>query len=261
MNDRFLDLLITDFSQRVRERAATPVLHKAFNIAVPKLTVSESHLKSPTQARRLEREARRLEHTQEKMERSEHAAIERTIRKEIRDKLKRELLAKRHIARKTLSDELRDGRRRLREIHQRIEHELANVASAIERAYEKAVGTYSTELAKSNYPEVPPPFFAPSAEGDGIPSIPGIYFLWDGETIVYVGQSVNLNQRVRLGHWRLRPEYKISILPIDKFFLTWTECYYIGLVKPEKNFGRSASHYNHAANKPPNDNSAPEAAE
>ncbi|WP_156967785.1 GIY-YIG nuclease family protein [Methylosinus sp. PW1] len=77
----------------------------------------------------------------------------------------------------------------------------------------------------------------PSKDGAGISSLSGIYFLWSGDVVVYVGQSKNLNKRLRIGvHERLNMKLMISYLMYDEKELNWAECYYIGILRPRLNF-------------------------
>jgi hypothetical protein len=116
-----------------------------------------------------------------------------------------------------------------------------------------AIASASQELAHSillkqppnelGYPEIPDAGLDPHKEGAGLPPVSGIYFLWENDVIVYVGQSVRLCDRVKLGgHHVLKPHHRISYLPMASRDLTWAECYYIGITKAVENFGNHASH-------------------
>lgn len=87
----------------------------------------------------------------------------------------------------------------------------------------------------TTYPAVPPPM--PDAESrNAIPAAPGIYFLWLGEVVDYVGQSLVLRRRLKSGnHHRMAAAHGISFVLIDRSELTWAECWYIGLLKPRLN--------------------------
>lgn len=132
--------------------------------------------------------------------------------------------------RQNLADRLRSGRRRLKILQQRIA--VAELTLATKRSDDFV-------LTGSLYPAAPVPEITPHEDGFGLPEVSGIYFLWaeDG-TLDYVGQSIKLNQRLRLGnHHILRGDHKISFLIFDQQNLTWAECYYIGILKPRLNFG------------------------
>jgi hypothetical protein len=94
-----------------------------------------------------------------------------------------------------------------------------------------------------NYPPPPHGIFLPTKDGLGIPATSGIYFIWFGDTIMYVGQSINMAQRLQLGnHHILREHHKISFLLFDATELTWAENYYIGALRAPLNYGCMASH-------------------
>ena len=184
---------------------------------------------------------------------------------------KARLSDKRKEARKALADELRSSRRKLsrlksmiiwaeREadlvIAQKLKEKRKEMASRLHvsrdslrklRSAIKAESRAAAEVAMASYghsyPPVPPPELAPTKMGDGLPDHPGIYFLWEGETIDYVGQSICLCGRLKLGsHHVMQPHHRISYVYCERHALSWTECHYIGLAKPKKNFGKAASH-------------------
>ena len=197
------------------------------------------------------------------------AKVKPAVHKKIEEEKK-----KREKARKELADELRKARAKLRTIQWSINH--------AEEAAKKAVGKEKEEVRKNfalrlisakrrlkninaeyekksielsskytpkskdinGYPEIPNPTDAPTERGENLPYSSGIYFLWEGERIVYVGQSKYLCNRLRLGtHHILKQHHKISFVLIDMKQLTWAECYYIGICKPLLNFGINASHH------------------
>lgn len=148
---------------------------------------------------------------------------------------KERLVAERKAARKALADEMRTERVRLKTMSQKFINA------------ERDLAALHARLCASNptagYPAVPPPSIVPHREGLNLPTEPGIYFLWLGDTIDYVGQSVRLSHRLRLGlHHVLKEDYLISYVLLEKRLLTWAECYYIGLLRPIRNFGDSAYH-------------------
>lgn len=79
----------------------------------------------------------------------------------------------------------------------------------------------------------------PTARGENLPSVSGIYFLWNQEDVVeYVGQSVNLRDRCRSCHPRIQqiPSPLITFLEFSLTELNFAECFYIGLLRPIRNF-------------------------
>ncbi len=200
----------------------------------------------------------------------------RAERETARKKLKEELKLKRKEARRSLADELRAGRKKLRTLEWNINNAEAVAERMVEeRAREKRkewsvrlIGAkdrlrklrlaYTKEsLVQMNmampvikeasfgrlYPDAPPPTVTPTKEGIGIPEAPGIYFLWDGGIVEYVGQSTRLNRRLRLGsHHVLREDHLISFLFFDAIDLTWAENFYIGALRARLNYGALATH-------------------
>ena len=135
--------------------------------------------------------------------------------------------------RKELSAELKNGKKKLREINKRIE-ELSMQYTAIQKC---------SNINNQGYPDVPPPMVEINTEGEGLPSTSGIYFIWDNGIIVYVGQSIKLSQRLRLyGHHAIKSGEWISYVEIEKYDLHFAESYYIGTVRPIRNFGLTGSH-------------------
>lgn len=99
------------------------------------------------------------------------------------------------------------------------------------------------EDSSNYYPSPPPGLFSPNKDGLGFPAHSGIYFIWSGNIVEYVGQSVNLASRLRLGnHHVIKPEHKISFLLFPKRDLTWAENYYIGALRCPLNYGIASSH-------------------
>lgn len=95
----------------------------------------------------------------------------------------------------------------------------------------------------SYYPDVPRVTVPPSPNGEGLPQRSGIYFLWDGNKVDYVGRSQDINARVTLQrHHVLRPHHRISYVVMNSAELSWAEAFYIGVLRPMKNFGKHATH-------------------
>jgi len=94
----------------------------------------------------------------------------------------------------------------------------------------------------------PPPRYMASRLGALIPKISGVYFIYCGKVIVYVGQSKNLNSRLRLGnHGAILDDSLISFIKCQEKDLLFTEALYIGMIKPIKNFGKSSVHFQSSA--------------
>lgn len=144
-----------------------------------------------------------------------------------------QLAFEREKLRKSLAAELLSAKRRLK-----ILQEAEERASA---AWARRAGPLQSMSAGAFYPDVPPPLFKPHVEGVGLPTAPGVYFLWANDVVEYVGQSVKISQRVRLGlHKKLSEAHMISFLFFDEDVLNWAESFYIGILRPRLNFGKSS---------------------
>ena len=87
-----------------------------------------------------------------------------------------------------------------------------------------------------DFPPVPGPMADALPERNStLPSTPGIYFVWNAGVVVYVGQSVCLLKRARLGHSNIHRGDRLSWVEIDAASLYWAECFYIGLMRPCRN--------------------------
>jgi hypothetical protein len=70
-----------------------------------------------------------------------------------------------------------------------------------------------------------------------LPAKSGVYFVWANNTIQYVGQSINLSQRVRLAHQNIAIGDLITYIEFPPEELNFAESYYIGICRPCRNFG------------------------
>src|SRR6266496_1714263 len=87
------------------------------------------------------------------------------------------------------------------------------------------------------YTSVPAPRIKANNRGEGLPSAPGIYFVWEGLRCVYVGRSANLSLRCVLGkHPALKPGDVLSWIEEPVVRLKVAEAFYIGTLRPERNF-------------------------
>lgn len=86
------------------------------------------------------------------------------------------------------------------------------------------------------YPEVPTDKFSID-DPSMVPDVSGIYFVWLHDICEYVGQSKNIRNRVcSKGHQKITLVDKLSYLPFDKSDLNFAESYYIGIMRPRRNF-------------------------
>lgn len=158
--------------------------------------------------------------------------------------IKERILKEVNQRRKALADSLRATRARVTLKRKALEDGLSAASETLWQEYWKRTKPIIDEAAcKRIYPDAPPPMLSPNKDGLGLPVSPGIYFLWEGDVVRYVGQSIRLGHRVRLGsHHVLKQHYRISYVLVEPRELTWAECYYIGVLRPEENFGDHASH-------------------
>lgn len=104
------------------------------------------------------------------------------------------------------------------------------------------------------YPSVSRSTVPATRNGDFLPAHSGIYFLWEGGKVVYVGRSTYLCDRVTLqAHHVLKPHHRISYIVMDRSELSWAEAFYIGVLRPVENFGKHATHRKRALLPAPKD--------
>ena len=94
---------------------------------------------------------------------------------------------------------------------------------------ERQIKDYSRLAKESGFAPVPPPLL-----DSDVPNKSGIYFIWEGSVVAYVGQSKNLAQRL-FKHERLKRGDKISYLCVDSSDLFYHEAFYIGVCRPWRN--------------------------
>jgi hypothetical protein len=90
------------------------------------------------------------------------------------------------------------------------------------------------------YNEVPGPVVEASRFGEGVPSCSGIYFVWNDGRVVYVGKSSRLAGRCTLAHHAIAEGDWLSWVEFPLTMLNFAECFYIGALKPIRNFGLDA---------------------
>lgn len=98
-----------------------------------------------------------------------------------------------------------------------------------------------------NIKQVPVGEIVPSSSGQGLPETSGIYFLYSGPIVVYIGKSKNLKARLKLNvHHTMQKDDMISFIEVDEDELDFTESLYIGLLRPIRNFSKSKNHRKYA---------------
>lgn len=140
----------------------------------------------------------------------------------------------RRKARKALAYELKKSKLKLNQLKKEIKGNYRNLTTLLT----------SSRFAYSikEYPQVPPPRYNPHPDGLNLPETSGIYFLWEGDIVAYVGKSTNIKKRLQLkgNHHVLKETHMISFLKFEKEILHWCESYYIGILWPHKNFNTKA---------------------
>jgi hypothetical protein len=110
------------------------------------------------------------------------------------------------------------------------------------RELDKAVDFYNqikpitiSSIKEIVYPEVPVDKIS-IRDPNSIPPISGVYFVWLHDLCEYVGQSKNLRNRVCSKHPKISIADKVSYLPFAESDLNFAESYYIGIMRPRRNF-------------------------
>ncbi len=111
----------------------------------------------------------------------------------------------------------------------------------LERDYASLQHSYLTAVQsdwKWDYPFIPTQTVSVTRMGIEIPSQPGVYFVWRGEGLAYVGESKCLRNRCRIGvHEHIEDGDRLSWLLVPEKDLLVTEAFYIGIGRPWANFG------------------------
>ena len=98
----------------------------------------------------------------------------------------------------------------------------------------KPIPVYSTQ--DIIYPDIPTVDKISLSDRGLIPSASGIYFVWLDDVCEYVGQSKNLRNRVCPTHPKISSFDKFTFLPFAESDLNFAESYYIGIMRPRRNF-------------------------
>ncbi len=109
---------------------------------------------------------------------------------------------------------------------------------SLQKKYMDATKAFQDSIALEGsvcYPPVPKPMADP--ESNDLPTHAGVYFVWNCDAVVYVGQAINIKKRCNLRHHAITHTDRLSFVEIDKAMLTWAESYYIGLLRPIRNGG------------------------
>jgi hypothetical protein len=162
------------------------------------------------------------------------------------EKLEREIKEERRKALEQIEKECHDRRTKLKRslgqlerqhsaLSEKIQGKKIELTNLEQRLFQKRV---SEDLPF--WPKVPTENKrAIELRGENMPATSGIYFLWDNtkDIVVYVGQSINLRNRVRSGHDKLpqiqSPTVSFLEFPVEE--LIFAESFYIGVLKPVLN--------------------------
>lgn len=93
-------------------------------------------------------------------------------------------------------------------------------------------------VTKYGFKPVPDPSIIYDGEGTGLPQASGVYFAWSNGVVQYVGQSINLNSRCKHSHHKLQEGDLLSYVLVSVEQLNFAEAFYIGILKPTRNFGK-----------------------
>jgi hypothetical protein len=88
------------------------------------------------------------------------------------------------------------------------------------------------------FPALPPAAVLMPAKGAvvGLPRKPGVYFIWSGDRLLYVGQSHHLYNRVRRDrHIWLKAGMGVSWVEVRPHDLIQAEAFYISTGQPARN--------------------------
>jgi hypothetical protein len=123
------------------------------------------------------------------------------------------------IERKKLAQSLKASRKKLSEIKKEIKSRFC---------------LSSMHIQSHGMPQVPPPQMTRSEWGSRRDVFSGVYIAFKNDKVQYVGESINIPQRMR-SHQEVKNDWLVSVIetiPSERFF---AECYYIWLLRPPKN--------------------------
>jgi hypothetical protein len=121
--------------------------------------------------------------------------------------------------------------------HDRI-YWLQRATRKAERDYTTLQQSYLSAVASNwtwQYPPIPPPMIRLRQEWQKVPTSSGVYFIWREGGLAYVGESVNLKQRLTCSHERVEDGDDVSWLLFPEHALTSSEAFYIGIGRPWSN--------------------------
>jgi hypothetical protein len=108
------------------------------------------------------------------------------------------------------------------------------IATEIALCKSELAHSWKTVCDARGMPEIPLPIVTAADLGGESRKFAGVYFGWHGPKVVYVGESINIPQRLR-SHENISPHWLVSYLemePAERFF---AESFYIWLTRPPLN--------------------------
>ncbi len=123
------------------------------------------------------------------------------------------------------------------EFRKRVEGEVAGTFQLLAAARVQFQATTDNLAKTHSYAAVPAATLQASRSGLGLPQKSGVYFVWASGIVVYVGQSRNLRNRARVGHECITEGDSLSWLEIEPGELNFSEAFYIGALRPARNYG------------------------
>ena len=124
--------------------------------------------------------------------------------------------------------------RRQKEVTRLSTEDLRRELAALKREYRSWLRVRHSD---NRYPPIPDPSSEPTEDGEPLPSESGVYFVWASDRVDYVGQSIRLRSRARLGHEHICRGDRLSWLTFPVDSLNFAEAFYIGVSCPRRNFG------------------------
>lgn len=139
---------------------------------------------------------------------------------------------------KDSTDQLRSVAKELSRAKEQLEEYSKQTAITLGQHMKDEWYRWKKRFVPNEYPDPPPGVIRPTPEGIGLPATSGIYFVWENGIVAYVGQSIKMNNRLRLNdHQAIYKSDFLSFIPFEKDELVWAECYYIGMLRPKRNRG------------------------
>jgi hypothetical protein len=142
-----------------------------------------------------------------------------------------------HSMTQQLANVTNERDRVINETHQLLVEPLAHETARELRGLREAASRRWSPMCDVHEMPVVPADGLPITNNRALPQESGVYFVWVGEVVVYVGESVNLSQRVVLSHPKVNAmagEWASWVrCPYSDNF--WWESFYIWLCRPERN--------------------------